>query len=482
MTLAQRIAQLRADVAAKLKQRNTNADELNTLRSADEIDEARVTELRAANVAIDAEVDILTERIADLEAEKASNDAADRLSRQFVPGAERPNYDEVARVTSEPRTYTRESARKGGSFFADAYRAQFGGDLSAQERLARHQREVQVEGEMTERATSGSFSGLVIPQYLPDEARLALRAGRPLANIVNHQQLPAQGMNILIQRETTATATAIQTAENTAVQNTDSVWTDLTIPVRTIAGQQDVSRQALERGALIDALVYESLARAYAANLDNQLINGSGASGQILGILNTAGIGAATAFGAVPSVTNFGLKVAGQIAAVAGAGAGLQARALVMHPRRWGWLTGQVDSSGRPVVQASNVTNFNAASVITEPGTYSGGDGNGIYGTSFVGVHNSGLPVLTDINIPTNVGTNVEDVVLALDTQQVYLWEDGDGMPRELRFEQTTGGSLTTKLVVYGYVAASAGMYPGATGKVGGLDSTATFGLVAPAF
>ena len=66
--------------------------------------------------------------------------------------------------------------------------------------------------------------------------------------------------------------------------------------------------------------------------------------------------------------------------------------------------------------------------------------------------------------------------------EDLLLWEDGDGMPRELRFEQTLGNQLTTKLVVYGYAAFTAGRYPTAVGVVGGNAGTAGFGLVAPTF
>jgi hypothetical protein len=284
-------------------------------------------------------------------------------------------------------------------------------------------------------------------------------------------------MNLVIQRGTTGASAAVQTAENTAVSNTDEVWADLTIPVRTISGQQDVSRQSLERGYAIDELIYMDLAKAYSAALDTQIINGTGASGQVLGILNTAGIGAATAFGAAPTATNFSLKVAGANASVYSGGMGLGPELLVMHPRRWGWLSGLVDTTGRPIVTANTLGNFNALATGSV-----GGEEFSNNATPFVGVHSSGLPVLLDLNIPTNVGTNNEDVILSVDADELHLWEDGDGLPRQLSFEQTTGGSLTTKLVVYSYVAFTAGRYPGAVAKIGGLDSTATFGLVAPTF
>jgi hypothetical protein len=111
-----------------------------------------------------------------------------------------------------------------------------------------------------------------------------------------------------------------------------------------------------------------------------------------------------------------------------------------------------------------------------------GGDPDPINGATFIGMHSSGLPVITDLNIPTNVGTLNEDVILVLDTQEMHLWEDGDGMPKQLSFEQTAGNNLTTTLVVYNYAAFTAGRYPAATGKVGGVDGTGGNGLIAPTF
>jgi hypothetical protein len=73
--------------------------------------------------------------------------------------------------------------------------------------------------------------------------------------------------------------------------------------------------------------------------------------------------------------------------------------------------------------------------------------------------------------------------VLVLNAPDILLFEEGDGMPNQLRFEQTLGAQLTTKIVCYGYVAATAGRYPKAVGVVGGVDTGgATFGLVAPTF
>lgn len=464
MTPAQRAA-----LDAKLAARNAAADRLRVLRDAAATpDDAAVFQARNELRALDREVDVLQE------AARAGGPGevhTERVGR---------SYDSVIRTgdTREPRVYDRATSARGVSFFGDAFKFMQGSDGGARDRVERHAREVEHHGEMSQRATTtGSFAGLVVPQYLIDQAALVLRNGRPLANVVQRLPIPEQGMSFVIPRGTTGASAAVQSTENSAVSSTDEVWGNLTVPVVTVAGQQDVSRQSLERGTGVDTLIYMDLVKAYAAAEDTQIINGSGAAGQALGILNTAGIGAATAFGAAAGAANFNLKVAGANNAVYSAGQGLAPELLVMHPRRWSWLCGLVDTSNRPIVQANAMVAFNPFAIGSATGdTFADSQ------TPFVGVHNSGLPVLLDLNIPTNVGTNVEDLVLAVDADQLLLWEDGDGMPRQLSFEQTTGGSLTTKLVVYGYIAFTAGRYPQAVAKVGGLDTVAGNGLIAPAF
>lgn len=471
MTIDQLIAQLRGSMSEKLTQRNTHADELKALRSVETPDEAKIAEVRAAKDALDAEIDALQARVADLETEQARDDAADRLAREVKPGAQAPAYDEVARVAREKRTYTEHS---GNSFFMDAYRMEFKHDTHARERIERHANEVIAERELTERATStGSFAGLIVPQYLVEQAALVARAGRPFANSVQKLQLPEQGTQFQIPRGTTGAATAIQATENSNVQNTDEVWANVTVNVATIAGQQDVSRQSLERGTPgIDQLVYLDLAGAYAVNLDQQVLSGSGSSGQMQGVLGTSGVNQATAFTAAATAATFFTKTAGQINAVETTRF-MAPTMIAMHPRRWNWLISQVDSQGRPLAVPNTNGPFNAMGVSASP-----------IDTPSVSPVGSflGLPVITDASIPASVGTGPEDQVLVYRASDLLLWEDGDGLPRELRFEQTLGNQLTVKLVVYGYAAFTAGRYPTAVGIVGGNAGTAGFGLIAPTF
>lgn len=490
-TLESLIAGIDQRISTKLGERAGHSAKIDEVRTAclgenrdpSETEAQVVADAQTARAAIDAEVETLKAQRAEYVAEQERDAAADKLQREFQPGADKPAYDKVARTGQEPRTYTRAKDRSGEArFFSDAFNAQRG-VAAARERIERHGQEVMVEREMSERAlNTGGIAGLTVPQYLVDMAAPVLRAARPIANVCAHHELPDSGMSLVIPRGTTGGSAAAQNGENTAVSNTDEVWANLTVPVVTAAGQAPVSRQVLERGEQMDEIIFGDLGRAHASVVGNYIVNGSGASGQPLGILNTAGIGAATAFGAAATAANFGLKVAGASYNVTSQGAGLFPKFLFMHPRRWAWMTGLVDSANRPIVEVSNTGLYNALAQILKAGQISADGDNFFTAAEVIGTHNSGLPVITDLNIPTNVGTNSEDVVLAADTNELHLWEDGDGMPRQLSFEQTAGNNLTTTLVVYSYLAFTAGRYPGATAKVGGLDTVAGQGLIAPTF
>jgi HK97 family phage major capsid protein len=489
------IEQIRARMRELLDQRAQHEQAVQaalaavTARGADATPtEAEANALRAARQALvdtDALLDEQQTALRSALEEQTRNANAAALRAELGQGGgDQQQRQGGARVGNEARTYTADRDRRGeASFFVDAFRAQVQGDMSARQRLERHADEVRVEGEGTTRAVStGSFGGLVVPQYLVDLAAAIIRSGRVIANTVTPLPLPDQGMSLIIPRGTTGAAVSSQATENSALQNTDEVWTNLTVPVATIGGQQDVSRQSLERGMPgIDAIVYSDLARAYHAELDRQVVTGSGASGQMLGMLNTAGIAQATAFAAAPTAANINRKVAGGIAAVAGVGVGVEPQIIAMHPRRWGFLTAEVDTTGRPMLGIGE-GGTNVLGVNQTPGQYSGGnDPDDQRVARTVGVV-QGLPVVTDANVPTNVGTNVEDVVLTYDARTALLWEDGDGMPRQLRFEQTLGQNLTVKLIAYGYAAFTAGRYPQSVARVGGADAVGGQGLIAPTF
>jgi len=401
-------------------------------------------------------------------------------------------------VTREERTYTQRKALRGAldggaSYFRDAFLAQTRNDSSSQARLARHAAETIVEGEVSQRAalTSVNAAGLVVPQYLTDLAALAARAGRPFANAITRLELPDQGMSLIIPRGTAGATEAAQAAENVDVGASTEAWANLTVPVVTIAGQQDVSRQTLERGVPgLDQLVYRDLVGAYAAELDRQTLAGSGTGNQMIGI-TTTGLSnnpISTAFTALATAQTFYSKIAGAVNSIEAAGTVVApANLIVMHPRRWSWLLTLVDGQLRPLVTpiTQGLQLFNGYGNDVLPGGYSGNPQNATTGVDFMGYavkgYLQGIPVITDANIPTAVGSGPEDQVIVCNTAHMLLWEIADGMPKQLRFEQTLGNQLTVKIVAYDYAAFTSARYVAAAAIVGG-NSAGGFGLFAPSF
>jgi HK97 family phage major capsid protein len=448
---------LRAAITAKIAERATKQAELDAVIATPETeardlnaDEAtRFAELRDALKAIDAELTPLEERVSDLQAEADRRDAIAKRAKES--GAHSP-----AKVLSEARTYRQQGNH---SFLSDAYAAEFGGSYEARDRLAQHMKEESIESRAV---GTGAFAGLTIPQYLVDEFAPLARAGRPAANAVRSATLPSEGMTISLSRITTGTATGVQATENSAVQNTDIDDTKLDVPVVTIAGQQDVSRQALERSTNVEQVIMGDLLGDYAVRLDGQVLNGSGVSGQALGILQTAGINAVTYTDASPTVGEFYAKLADAVQRVPG-NRYLPATGILMHPRRWGWLMAALDTTNRPLVLPAAGAPSNAA------GVGSAAEYGQVVGQML------GLPVITDANVPTTLGGGTEDIVIVGRLDDAILWEEASG-PKQLRFDATTAGSLQVKVVVYGYAAFTAGRYPAGISTVGGT------GLIAPTF
>lgn len=450
---------LRAQLSDTLAARAAKSAELDAIlaapeteaRDLTEAESAAFTEARDAIRAIDADIAEREARIADLE--KLAADKATAEARSLEIAGDKAV---AVRVGCEELTYRAD----GPSFLADAFAAQVLGDHAAGQRIARHQAEMAVE----HRAVgTGAFTGLVVPQYLTDQVAPYARAGRPFADALRNVPLPAEGLTVNISRITTGPAAASQATENSSVQNTDLDDTLLTVNVRTIAGQQDVSRQAIERGTGIDTIVVQDLASAYATELDRQLLNGSGSSGEHLGILGVSGINSVTYTDASPTAAELYPKIADAIQRV-NSTRFMPANLIVMHPRRWMWLMASVDSQSRPLVVPNPNGPFNVY------GTGENG-ARGVVGSIL------GVPVLVDANVPTGAGAGTnEDKILVTYVDDSILWEQS-GSPLQLRFDQTLGGQLTVKLVAFGYTAAAAGSrYPGGVSVISGT------GLVTPSF
>ena len=416
-----------------------------------EDESAKVDTLVEESRSLDSKIEKLTaQAAADVKASEARASVAN-VAMPKVGGAT---------VTREARTYSADNADV--SFVKDAFTAKFSNDYAAAERLARHSREEEVERRSV---GTGNFAGLVIPQYLVDLAAPFARAGRPTADFAtNKMALPAAGMTLNISRMTTGTSTAIQAAENDAISNTNADDTLLTVNVRTIAGQQDISKQAIERGTGIDQFIIQDLIRGWHTTLDNQILNGDGTSGAMLGINATPGINDITFTEASPTVALLYPKLADAYQSIQ-TSVYQNPTHWIMHPRRLAFLLAGVDGSQRPLVLPALNGPMNAVAT---------GPGQAFYGNS--GYTLMGLPIIADANVTTDGGASgTEDTIYCVNANEMHLWEQA-GSPFALNFDATGAGSLTIKSVVYGYSAFTAGRYPGAVSKISGT------GLVAPTF
>jgi HK97 family phage major capsid protein len=113
----------------------------------------------------------------------------------------------------------------------------------------------------------------VPPLYLQEEFVNLARAGRVTANIIGSRALPPNTDSINVPRMTSGTTVAVQ-ADGGTVSETDSVFDLITADVLTLAGQQDVSRQLVDRSIPgVDEVLFSDLARASHYNLDTAVLN-----------------------------------------------------------------------------------------------------------------------------------------------------------------------------------------------------------------
>ena len=422
-------------------------------------------------------------------------------------------------IRSEPHTYDQFNSNSYFKDMADVAASHLDAGAGARapkarERLAQHGKEVVVEAKTNKRIATrlngvraelrrpdaiGEFEQRVNPnttagqggEFVPplwDEARFAsyLRAGRVFANRVTNLPLPPGIGVINIPKITLGSQTAIQTANAAAVNSRDMTTTSVSASVNTIAGQEDISLQLLEQSPLsLDGVIQDDLERDYDQQLDLQVIAGSGANGQHLGILNMSGQAyssqssnsakvttftcASTVFhDASTAATQYRSIVAGVNAIETLNFSALPPTAIWVHPRRsnsWAYAS---DSTYRPLFVPAvngkfNVLGTNEANPVPE----------GVAGEVF------GLPVIKDANMPTTGVTGAPtggtaDQIVVLNESVPLLYE---GTLRYRALPEILSGTLQIRFQVYGYSAFLPSRYPTAISVI-----TGTTGLAAPGF
>ena len=342
----------------------------------------------------------------------------------------------------EPHTYRQDNNTSGErSFFADMYAAAKGDGL-AQERLARHSKEVR------DVTTADPGAGVFLPpNYLSQLLAEFPRERRPFADALPKLPLPDAGISLTVPRVTTATTTAIQASENAAVSETDIDGTLLTVGVNTIAGQNDVSLRALERTMPgMDFLIFQDLQADYDEQLDTQCIAGTGASQQHLGIRAVSGTNAVTYTDATPTAAELVPKVYDAIQRVT-TNRKEPANAIVIHPTRAAWLASNL-SSTFPLFQLGVLTQA--------AGTQQAG-----FVDNF-----AGLRVIIDSNIVFDYGASTDqDEVYVVRLNDLYLME---GPLRFRVFPDVLSGTLQVRLQVVAFSAFISGRQPTAISIISG--------------
>ncbi|MGD1204834.1 phage major capsid protein [Mycobacterium seoulense] len=368
----------------------------------------------------------------------------------------------------EPITYQKNNP--DCSYLQDICRVGMNMDYTGRaiERLRRHAVDVETLPEyrklnQEQRALSridGAGGYAVPPLWMMNDYVTLARPGRPLANAVVNQPLPPGTDSINIPRLLSGTKTGAQTADNTNVVSQDLTDTFINAPVRTISGQQDLAIQLLDQSPIeFDQIVFGDLIADYAAQVDAQVIAGTGTSGTVLGFLNTAGILTVTA--GVADIQGAYGAIANAIQQVHGARF-LPPQAIFMHPRRWGWFQSLLDATNRPLFTPISQAPVNVAGVLTN-----------VASEQIVG-NIQGLPIITDPNLPTTLGsetpTGTEDPILIMRLSDSILWESGI---RTRAMSETLSGQLTVRLQVFGYLAFTAARYPQSTAEITGLTAPA---------
>ena len=261
--------------------------------------------------------------------------------------------------------------------------------------------------------------------YFPELLTL-LREGRPVANLFQPRQLPAEGHTVQTPAVTVGNSVDYQDGEGVEVDRTDQVQVINDWQKATLAGGQPMSLQAqLWSNPSYLQSVSEDLMAAYAEKLDFYSINGDPAVDTPVsgtgyeGILNAGATDVPVGGDATAAIA-----LVGTAWAAVYAGSRRSPIAAMMNSAVWGSLLNQVDTDGRPLVTTeapSNVVGFGDASQIA--GTF------------------RGLPSVLDDNIDP-------DAIILGSFRDAILFEDS-ATPAQISL--TFPSTLVTDVTVYGF-------------------------------
>ena len=399
------------------------------------------------------------ERIAELEAQETREAAAAKARVETGDTGEQRTG--LARVT-DPPVYAKGKAET--SFFRDLYYATRKGDRDAHDRLTRHMAQVNETRALT--TTAGAGGEFAPPEWLVQDWIKLARAGRKFLDSLDPMPLPSGISSVNIPKVTGGSSTGTQNPQNTALTQVDMTTGSVSSGIVTVGGKQVVSLQLLEQSGIpFDQVISQDLAADLARTADTQAISGSGTGGNLEGVntyFTASGTVNVTYTQATPAVGGAGGLYSKIFAAASAIEAArfLPPDTIWMHPRRWAFVLAASDANNRPLV----VPNGSPFNVIGE-GTVERG-AEGVVGQI------GGLDVITDANIPTNVNTS-QDVVLVGVKSDLKVWESD---VKAESFDAPYADSMGILFRIYEYMAAIPSRYTTSVAVISGT------GLAAPSF
>lgn len=271
-------------------------------------------------------------------------------------------------VVSEPLTYNRHGDH---SFFRDLVlrakeKARAGGESAAEARLNKHWREMRLESirqkdrrtpgtsgaefRINPNRTDGQGGFFSPPLWLIEEFSTAARPERVLADLIPSFLLPPGASTVNLPIIETGSATGLDpNLSGTSRDLTDAAGSSEVI---TITGRVDCSLQQLEQSppsAAFDFACFTDLMADYDAQLEAQLLAGTGGSLQLQGL--SAVVSSANTIvytDASPTASKI-FPYLGQAVAASARARKVPPQVWLMTTPRWAWMATNEDSSGRPL-------------------------------------------------------------------------------------------------------------------------------------
>lgn len=325
----------------------------------------------------------------------------------------------------------------------------------ARDRLKRHYLSEGKEAEVRVLTAGTDSQGgyLVAPAHLQAEFIEMLAAGRPTADLASKLPLPPKTDSIKLPSQDGATAVAVHT-ENNALTETSATFNTVDATVVRVGGQQKIPNFLLDRSLPgVDQIILRDLAKRVAVKIDTDVLNGTTPEG----ILNADSIGTATYTAGTGTMAGLWPIILNAITDVRSAHY-KEPEAIVMHPRRWGWMLGQLDANYRPFVGAVMPQNAMAS--------HEGGAGQGFGQPVRVAGQILGIPVVLDNNVPVTLGSGTdEDAIIVGVFSEAYLMEAAPKFA--VSTEAEFGADQTVARVTVDY-AFTAERYPGAFSVISG--------------